>query len=83
LLNCHRYTERTLCEQIGLIIMVITGGRVINLIQLVGLGARNVHDAQKAIAFSVPLRNNLFKERIETTLVKSVGYILRARLKQG
>ncbi len=48
-----------------------------------GLGARDVHDAQKAVAFSVPLGNNLFKERIEATLGKSVGYIARGRPKQG
>ncbi|MFT6390314.1 MAG: hypothetical protein ACJAUP_003716 [Cellvibrionaceae bacterium] len=32
-------------------------------------------DVRKAVAFSVPLGNNLFKERIEATLGKSVGYI--------
>jgi hypothetical protein len=83
LLTCHRYIERTLCERIVLIIMVITDGRVINAMQLGGLGAKNVNDARKAVAFSVPLGNNLFKERIETTLGKSVGYIVRGRPKQG
>jgi hypothetical protein len=48
-----------------------------------GLDARDVHDVRKAMAFSVPLGNNLFKERIEATLVKSVGYIARGRPKQG
>jgi hypothetical protein len=38
---------------------------------------------RKAVAFSVPLGNNIFKERIEATLVKSVGYIARGRPKQG
>jgi hypothetical protein len=33
--------------------------------------------------FSVPLGNNLFKEQIEATLGKSVGYIARGRPKQG
>jgi putative transposase len=36
------------------------------------LDVRNVHDVRKAVAFSVPLGNNLFKERIEATLGKSV-----------
>jgi outer membrane receptor for ferrienterochelin and colicins len=40
-------------------------------------------DVRKAVAFSVPLGNNLFKECIEATLVKSVGYIARGRPKQG
>jgi putative transposase len=48
-----------------------------------GLDARDVHDVRKAVAFSVPLGNNLFKERIEATLGKSVGYIARGRPKQG
>jgi hypothetical protein len=48
-----------------------------------GLDARDVHDVRKAVAFSVPLGNNLFKERIEAILGKSVGYIARGRLKQG
>jgi hypothetical protein len=51
--------------------------------QLGGLDARDVHDVRKAVAFSVPLGNNLFKERIEATLVKSVGYIARGRPKLG
>jgi hypothetical protein len=33
-----------------------------------GLDARDVHDVRKAGAFSVPLGNTLFKERIEATL---------------
>jgi hypothetical protein len=45
-----------------------------------GLDARVVHDVRKAVAFSVPLGNNLFKERIEATLTKSVGYIAREGL---
>jgi hypothetical protein len=48
-----------------------------------GLNARDVHDVRKAVAFSVPLGNNLFKERIEATLDKSVGYIARGRPKQS
>jgi putative transposase len=48
-----------------------------------GLDARDVHDERKAVAFSVPVGNNLFKERIEATLGKSVGYIARGRPKQG
>jgi putative transposase len=48
-----------------------------------GLDARDVHNVLKAVAFSVPLGNNLFKERIEATLGKSVGYIPRGRPKQG
>jgi putative transposase len=44
-----------------------------------GLDARDVHDVRKAVAFSVPLGNHLFKERIEATLGKSVGYIARGR----
>jgi hypothetical protein len=40
-------------------------------------------DVRKAVAFSVPLGNNLFKERIEATLGKSVGYLARGRPKQG
>jgi hypothetical protein len=67
----------------GLIILVITSGRVIIVMQLGGLDARDVHDVQKAVAFSIPLGNNLFKERIETTLSKSFGYIARGRPKQG
>jgi hypothetical protein len=66
-----------------LIIRVITGGRVIMVMQLRGLDARNVHDAQKAVAFSVPLGNNLFKERTKATLGKSIDYIARGRPKQG
>jgi hypothetical protein len=58
-----------------LIILFITGGRVIIVMQLGGLDARDVHDVRKAVAFSVPLENNLFKERIEATLGKSIGYI--------
>jgi hypothetical protein len=72
-----------LCERIGLIILVITVGRVIIVMQLGGLDARDAHDVRKAVAFSVPLGNNLFKERIEATLGKSVGYIARVRPKQG
>jgi putative transposase len=48
-----------------------------------GRDARDIHDVRKSEAFSVPLGNNLFKERIEATLVKSVGYIARGRPKQG
>ncbi len=48
-----------------------------------GLDARDADDVRKAVAFSVPLGNNLFKERIEATLGKSVGYIARGRPKQG
>jgi putative transposase len=48
-----------------------------------GLDARDVHDVRKAVALSVPLGNNLFKERIEATLGKSIGYIARGRPKQG
>jgi hypothetical protein len=48
-----------------------------------GLDARDVHDVLNAAAFSVPLGNNLFKESIEATLDKSVGYIARGRPKQG
>jgi hypothetical protein len=33
-----------------------------------GLDARDVRDVRKAMAFSIPLGNNLFKERIEATL---------------
>jgi hypothetical protein len=51
--------------------------------QLGVLDARDVHNVRKAVAFSVPLGNNLFKERIEATLGKSVGYIARERPKQG
>ena len=42
-----------------------------------GLDARDVHDVRKAVAFSAPLGNDLFKERIEATLGKSTGYIAR------
>jgi hypothetical protein len=66
-----------------LIILVITGGQVIIVVQLVVLDARDVHDVLKAVAFSVPLGNNLFKERIEATLGKSAGYIARGRPKTG
>jgi hypothetical protein len=66
-----------------LITLVITGGQIIMVMQLVGLDARDIHDVRKAVAFSVPLGNNLFKERIEATLGKSVGYIARGRPKQG
>jgi hypothetical protein len=38
-----------------------------------GLDARDIHGVRKTVAFSVPLGNNLFKERIEATLGKSVG----------
>jgi hypothetical protein len=72
-----------LCERIGLIMLVITGDRVIIVMQLGVLNARDVDDVRKAVAFSVPLGNNLFKERIEATLGKSVGYIARGRPKQG
>jgi hypothetical protein len=66
-----------------LIILAITGGRVIMLMQLGVLDARDVHDVRKAVAFSVPLGSTLFKERVEATLGKSVGYIARGRPKQG
>jgi hypothetical protein len=66
-----------------LITLVIIGGQIIMVMQLVGLDARDIHDVRKAVAFSVPLGNNLFKERIEATLGKSVGYIARGRPKQG
>ncbi len=48
-----------------------------------GLDARDVHDVRKVVAFSVPLGNSLFKEPIEATLGKSVGYLARGRPKQG
>jgi putative transposase len=48
-----------------------------------GLDARDVHDVRKAVAFSVPLGNNLFKEWIEAAFGKSVGYIARGRPRQG
>ncbi len=64
-------------------ILVITGGRIIIVVQLGGLGARDVHDARKAVAFSVPPGNNRFKEQIEATFGKSVGYIARGRSKQS
>jgi hypothetical protein len=48
-----------------------------------GLDARDVRDVRKAVAFSVPLGNNLFKQRIEATLGESVSYIARGRPKQG
>ena len=48
-----------------------------------GLDARDADDVRKAVAFSAPLGNNLFKERIEATLGKSVGYIARGKPKQG
>jgi hypothetical protein len=48
-----------------------------------GLDARDVHDVRRAVVFSVPLENNLFKEQIEAILGKSVGYIARVRPKQG
>jgi putative transposase len=48
-----------------------------------GLDARDIHDARKAVAFSVPLGNILFKERIEAILGKSDGYIAQGRPKQG
>jgi hypothetical protein len=48
-----------------------------------GMDAKDVHNVLKAVAFSVPLGNNLFKERTEATLGKSVGYIARGRPKQG
>jgi hypothetical protein len=66
-----------------LIIRVITGGRVIIVMQLGGLDTRVVHDVRKAVAFSVLLGNNIFKEQIEATLGKLVGYIARRRPKQG
>jgi putative transposase len=46
------------------------------------LDARDVRDVRKAMAFSIPLGNNLFKEGIEATLGKSVNYIARGRPKQ-
>ena len=48
-----------------------------------GLDARDVHDVRKAVAFSVPLGNNHFKEQIEATLGESVGHIARGRPKTG
>jgi hypothetical protein len=65
-----------------LIILVITGGRVIIVMQLGVLDVRDIHDVRKSAALSLPLGNNLFKERIEATLGKSVGYIARGRPKQ-
>ncbi len=47
------------------------------------LDARDFHDVRKAVAFSVPLGNNHFKEGIESTLGKSVGHTARGRLKTG
>ena len=47
------------------------------------LDARDVHDVRKAVTFSVPLGNSHFKERIEATLGKSVGYTARGRPKLG
>ena len=46
-----------------------------------GLDARAGHDVRKAVAFSAPLGNDLFKERIAATLGKSVGRIERGRPK--
>jgi len=46
-----------------------------------GLDARDVHDVRKAVAFSAPLGNDLFKERIAAILGKSVGRIERGRPK--
>jgi hypothetical protein len=66
-----------------LIILVITDVRAIIVMQLGSLDTRVVHDVRKAVAFSVPLGNNLFKEPIEATLGKAVGYIARRRPKQG
>jgi hypothetical protein len=66
-----------------LIILVITGGRVIIVMQLGVLDVRDIHDVRKAVAFSVPLGNNFFKEQIEAILGKSVGFIARGRPKQG
>jgi hypothetical protein len=43
----------------------------------------DVHDVRKAVAFSVPLGNNHFKERIEATLGKSIGHTARGRPKAG
>jgi hypothetical protein len=43
-----------------------------------GLNARDVHDVRKAMAFSVPLGNTLFKERIEATLDQSTGSSLES-----
>jgi len=48
-----------------------------------GLDVRGDHDVRKAVTFSVPLGNHLFKERTEATLGQSVGYIARGRPKQG
>jgi len=45
-----------------------------------GLNATDVHDVRKAVAYSVPLGNILFKERIEATLGQSVGYLARESL---
>jgi putative transposase len=47
------------------------------------LDARDVHDVCKAVTFSVPLGKNHFKERIEATLGKSVGYTARGKSKTG
>jgi hypothetical protein len=47
------------------------------------LDARDVLNVRKAVAFSIPLGNHLFKERIEATFGKSVDYVTRGRPKQG
>jgi len=49
----------------------------------VGLDDRDVHDVRKAAAFSIPLGNNHFKERIEVAPGQSVGYAGRGRPKNG
>ena len=48
-----------------------------------GLDAGDVHDVRKAVAFSVPLGNNHFKERIEPAPGQSVGYAGRGRSING
>jgi hypothetical protein len=63
-----------------LIILVITGGRIIIAIQLGGLDARDDHNTPKEVTFFVPFGNNLLKKRIEATLGKLVGYIVRGSL---
>ncbi len=46
-----------------------------------GLGDRDVRDVRNAVAFSVPLGDNQFKERIEATLGRSTGYADLGRFK--
>jgi hypothetical protein len=47
-----------------------------------GLGDWDVRDVRRAVAFSVPLGDNQFKERIEATLGRSTGYAGLGRFKQ-